>query len=257
MRPGTANPTVDGAAVAVRLEHVSKAFGDRKVLDDVSFDIAQGRAFCLLGRSGTGKSVTLRHIVGLVRPDSGKVLVEGQDITAVGPRDLATARKRMGFLFQNAALFDSMTVGENVAFPMRRHTDLHDREIRDRVRAKLAEVGLEKEYDKMPSDLSGGMRKRAALARAMALDPSILLVDEPSAGLDPITGGEIDELLVQRKESGATLVVVTHNIPSARIVADEMAILHEGRLVARGSADDLDRSDDPLVQAFMHSQAGG
>jgi phospholipid/cholesterol/gamma-HCH transport system ATP-binding protein len=260
MTPGAAIPSVAsarGATAAVRLEHVSKAFGTHRVLDDVSFDIAPAKAFCLLGRSGTGKSVTLRHIVGLVRPDAGKVFVEGQDITMVGPRDLAAVRKRMGFLFQNAALFDSMTVGENVAFPMRRHTGLQDREIRDRVRAKLAEVGLEHEYDKMPGDLSGGMRKRAALARAMALDPSILLVDEPSAGLDPITGGEIDELLVQRKQSGTTLVVVTHNIPSARIVADEMAILHEGRLVARGSVEHLDRSDDPLVQAFMHSVAGG
>jgi phospholipid/cholesterol/gamma-HCH transport system ATP-binding protein len=245
------------ATPAVRLEHVSKSFGGRKVLDDVSFDIPPAKGFCLLGRSGTGKSVTLRHIIGLVQPDTGSVVVEGRNITGLAPRELSAIRKRMGFLFQNAALFDSMTVGENVAFPLRRHTDLPDREIRARAEAKLADVGLGREFNKMPADLSGGMRKRAGLARAMALDPSILLVDEPSAGLDPITAGEIDELLVQRKREGMTIVVVTHNIPSARVLADEMAILHEGRIVARGSVEELDRSGHPLVQAFMRSQAGG
>jgi phospholipid/cholesterol/gamma-HCH transport system ATP-binding protein len=163
----------------------------------------------------------------------------------------------MGFLFQNAALFDSMTVGQNVAFPLRRHTDLSDAEIERRVRAKLAAVGLEADIRKMPSELSGGMRKRVGLARAMALDPAILLVDEPSAGLDPITTREIDELLVQERRAGATLVVVTHNIPSARFVGDEIAFLHEGRILARGTADELDRSDDPLVRAFMHAEGGG
>jgi phospholipid/cholesterol/gamma-HCH transport system ATP-binding protein len=244
-------------APAVRLDHVSKAFGDRRVLDDVSFEVPAGCGFVILGRSGTGKSVTLRHIIGLVRPDKGRVFVDGDEISALDGKELGRVRRRMGFLFQNSALFDSISVGENVAFPMRRHSDLADADIRNRAREKLTAVGLEKEYDKMPGDLSGGMRKRAGLARALALDPTLLLIDEPSAGLDPITGGEIDELLVQRKQSGTTLVVVTHNIPSARIVADEMAILHDGRLVARGSVDELDRSDDPLVQAFMHSVAGG
>jgi phospholipid/cholesterol/gamma-HCH transport system ATP-binding protein len=244
-------------AAAVRLDRVSKSFGSRKVLDDVSFEIARGKAFCLLGKSGTGKSVTLRHIVRLIQPDSGKVFVEGRDVTALEGQDLAAVRKRMGFLFQNAALFDSMSVGENVAFPLRRHTDLSDEEIRERARQKLQDVGLEREYDKMPADLSGGMKKRAGLARAMALDPSILLVDEPSAGLDPITAAEIDQLLVARKRSGATLVVVTHNIPSARVIGDELAVLHEGRVVARGTVEELDRSEEPLVQAFMRSEGGG
>jgi phospholipid/cholesterol/gamma-HCH transport system ATP-binding protein len=242
---------------AVRLDHVSKRFGVLTVLDDVSFVIPRGRAFCLLGRSGTGKSVTLRHIVGLVRPDAGKVFVDGRDITMLSGRDLGDVRKHMGFLFQNAALFDSMTVGDNVAFPMRRHTDWSEGEIRDRAEKKLAAVGLAHDYDKMPGDLSGGMKKRAGLARAMALDPSILLVDEPSAGLDPITAGEIDDLLVQTKRGGTTLVVVTHNIPSARVIGDDFGVLHEGRLLARGSLEELDASEEPLVQAFMRSQGGG
>jgi phospholipid/cholesterol/gamma-HCH transport system ATP-binding protein len=246
-----------GSSPAIRFDRVSKSFGSLAVLDEVSFDIPKGRAFCLLGRSGTGKSVTLRHIVGLVRPDSGKVFVEERDITALRGRDLGEVRKHMGFLFQNAALFDSMTVGDNVAFPMRRHTKLSDADIRERARKKLATVGLEGEYDKMPGDLSGGMKKRAGLARAMALDPSILLVDEPSAGLDPITAKEIDDLLVETKRGGTTLVVVTHNIPSARVIGDDFAVLHEGHMLVHGTLEDLDASDDPLVQAFMRSQGGG
>lgn len=244
-------------APPIRLEGVTKRFGDRAVLDNVTLEVGAGRAFCLLGRSGTGKSVTLRHIVGLIAPDEGRVLVEGRDIARLRRRDLSDARKRMGFLFQNAALFDSMSVRENVAFPLRRHTDLPEREIFDRVRKKLASVGLERDIDKMPSELSGGMRKRVGLARAMALDPSILLVDEPSAGLDPITTREIDELLVAQKTAGTTLIVVTHNIPSARMVGDELALLHEGRIVAQGSADDLARSDHEIVRAFMESEGGG
>jgi phospholipid/cholesterol/gamma-HCH transport system ATP-binding protein len=242
---------------AVRFEHVSKAFGSLKVLDDISFEIPTGRAFCLLGRSGTGKSVALRHIVALVRPDSGKVFVGEQDITTLAGQELAAVRKHMGFLFQNAALFDSMSVGDNVAFPMRRHTDWSDADIRERTTKKLADVGLDKEFDKMPGDLSGGMKKRAGLARAMALDPAILLVDEPSAGLDPITAGEIDELLVATKQGGTTLVVVTHNIPSARVIGDEFAVLHDGRLLVSGTVQALDASQEPLVQAFMRAQGGG
>jgi phospholipid/cholesterol/gamma-HCH transport system ATP-binding protein len=246
-----------GLDVAVRLEHVSKTFDTRKVLNDVTFAVPRSRAFCLLGRSGTGKSVTLRHIIGLVRPDEGHVFVEDHDLPTLKAGELSQVRKRMGFLFQGAALFDSMSVGDNVAFPLRRHTKLDEEEIKRRARGKLAEVGLEHEFDKMPADLSGGMKKRAGLARAMALDPSILLVDEPSAGLDPITTHEIDQLLIERKRNGTTLVVVTHNIPSARLLGDDFALLHEGRIVAQGSADALDASDDPLVQAFMRSEGGG
>jgi phospholipid/cholesterol/gamma-HCH transport system ATP-binding protein len=242
----------------IRLSHVTKAFGGRRVLDDVSFDVGRGRAFCLLGRSGTGKSVTLKHIVGLLKPDHGSVLVEGEDVPTLSRRDLNRLRRRIGFLFQNAALFDSISVGENVAFPLRRHTTLRDAEVREKATALLAEVGLGSEYDQMPAALSGGMRKRAGLARAMALEPAVLLVDEPSAGLDPITAGEIDRLLIERKaRSGVTLVVVTHNIPSARAIGDELALLDHGHLVARGTADELEHSELDIVREFMRSEGGG
>ena len=242
---------------AVRFDHVSKAFGALTVLDDLSFAVPSGQAFCLLGRSGTGKSVTLRHIVGLVQPDSGNVFVEELDIGGLVRRELANVRKHIGFVFQNAALFDSMSVGDNVAFPMRRHTNWSATDIRERAMSKLADVGLEEAFDKMPGDLSGGMKKRAGLARAMALDPPILLVDEPSAGLDPITAGEIDGLLVKAKQRGTTLVVVTHNIPSARVLGDEFAVLQDGRMLVSGTLAVLDASEDPVVQAFMRSQGGG
>jgi phospholipid/cholesterol/gamma-HCH transport system ATP-binding protein len=242
---------------AIRLEGVTKAFNGRKVLDDVTLDVAPGTAFSLLGRSGTGKSVTLKHIIGLLQPDRGKVYVHGKEVSALKGKELSAVRRSMGFLFQTAALFDSITVGENVAFPLRRHTDWPDSKIREVAKAKLADVGLDKDFDKMPADLSGGMRKRAGLARAMALDPDILLVDEPSAGLDPITSDEIDDLLVALKKKGTTLVVVTHNIPSARHVGDELAMLHEGRVIARGTAAELERSEHELVRTFMRSEGGG
>ncbi len=250
--------TTAAAAPAVELRHVTKRFGTRAVLDDVSLVVPAGRAVCLLGRSGTGKSVTLKHIVGLMQPDEGEVLVEGEDVTRMDRRALSRIRQRMGLLFQSAALFDSISVGENVAFPMRRHSKLSDREIRDRAQALLADVGLADDYDKMPADLSGGMKKRAGLARALALEPAILLADEPSAGLDPITSSEIDRLLVDLKHrTGATLIVVTHNIPSARTIADELVFLHEGRVLAQGAASALDQSAIPLVRQFMRSEGSG
>ena len=242
----------------VRLDGVSKTFGTRAVLDEVSFDVAGGSGFIILGRSGTGKSVTLRHIVRLMRPDRGRVFVEGDEISALEGSDLSRVRRKIGFLFQNAALFDSISVGENVAFPLRRHTRLSDQEIKERATQKLASVGLENEYDKMPAALSGGMRKRAGLARALALDPPIVLVDEPSAGLDPITADEIDTLLLELKErGGTTLIVVTHNIPSAKRLGDDLVMLDEGRIIARGTVADLERSREPMVRAFMSSQHSG
>jgi phospholipid/cholesterol/gamma-HCH transport system ATP-binding protein len=242
---------------AIQLQGVTKSFENRVVLDDVTLDVKEGTGFCLLGRSGTGKSVALKHIIGLMKPDRGRVLVHGSDVATLRGRQLAAVRRRMGFLFQNAALFDSISVGENVAFPLRRHTRWTDAKIRETARAKLAHVGLADDFEKMPAELSGGMRKRAGLARAMALDPDILLVDEPSAGLDPLTSAEIDNLLVHLKKAGTTIVVVTHNIPSARRVGDELAVLHQGKLIARGTAPELDRSEDQLVRAFMRSEGGG
>ncbi|MDH4066413.1 MAG: ABC transporter ATP-binding protein [Acidobacteriota bacterium] len=243
---------------AVELRHLTKSFGPRRVLDDVCLVVPRGRAFCILGRSGTGKSVALKHIIGLMQPDSGSVLVEGEDVTRLSRADLSRVRQRIGLLFQNAALFDSISVGENVAFPLRRHSRLSNREIRARAEQLLAQVRLPDEYDKMPADLSGGMRKRAGLARALALEPAIVLADEPSAGLDPVTASEIDQLLVELKDqAGTTLVVVTHNIPSARVIGDELVFLHEGRILAQGSAAALDRSDVPLVRQFMQSEGSG
>ncbi|MSO46448.1 MAG: ATP-binding cassette domain-containing protein [Acidobacteria bacterium] len=245
------------AEPAIRLEGVSKSFEHLKVLDDITLEVTQGTGFCLLGRSGTGKSVTLKHIMGLMKPDAGRVFVHGKNVTELKRRELGDVRRGMGFLFQNAALFDSITVGENVAFPMGRHTDWPEQKILEVAKSKLADVGLADSFNTMPGDFSGGMKKRAGLARAMALDPDILLVDEPSAGLDPITGDEIDELLVDLKKKGTTLVMVTHNIPSARHVADELAMLHEGRIIAQGTAEELDRSDNALVRTFMRSEGAG
>ena len=244
--------------IAVKLDAVSKSFGSRQVLDRVTLEVPAGCGFIILGRSGTGKSVTLRHIIGLVRPDSGRVFVHGSDITELQGAELAAVRKQVGFLFQSAALFDSISVGENVAFPMRRHTNMPDAEIRERAHAKLEAVGLGSDYHKMPGDLSGGMRKRAGLARAMALDPRVLLVDEPSAGLDPITSEEIDELLLRLKEDQeTTLIVVTHNIQSARKLGDQLVMLDKGQIAAQGTVQDLEKSDNELVRAFMSSSNAG
>lgn len=244
--------------IALQLDRVAKSFGRKRVLDGVSFSVPKGTGLVVLGRSGTGKSVTLRTIIGLVRPESGRVLVEGEDVVGMTRQRLNEIRKRIGFLFQNAALFDSISVGENVAFPMRRHTKLSESEIRARAKEKLEQVGLAAEYDRMPAALSGGMRKRAGLARAMALDPSLLLVDEPSAGLDPITSDEIDHLLLsQKQQGGTTLVVVTHNMASARRLGDRLLMLHEGRVTAEGTLDELERSEDPMVRAFISSENAG
>ncbi len=242
---------------AIRCERVSKSFGDVQVLNEVSFEVARGEAFCILGRSGTGKSVTVKQLIGLIKPDSGRIFVEGEEITQLEGAELARVRRRIGFLFQYSALFDSITVGENVAFPLRRHTDYSEQQIRELVEARLARVGLSGVYDKMPDQISGGMRKRVGLARALALNPSILLVDEPSSGLDPVTSREIDELLLDLKlAEKTTLVVVTHNIPSARRIGDELAMLHEGQILARGTPEELEQSEHELVRSFMRAEGG-
>ena len=256
--PSDRRAATKSQGAAVRLEAVSKSFGGRKVLDSISFEVANGSGFGILGRSGTGKSVTLRHIVGLMTPDAGRVYVYDDEVSALKAKELSRVRRGIGFLFQNAALFDSITVGENVAFPLRRHTKLRDDEIRDKALEKLRSVGLERDYHKMPAALSGGMRKRAGLARAMALDPPLLLVDEPSAGLDPITTDEIDGLLLDlKRRGGTTIVFVTHNIPSARRLGDRLVFLHKGRMVAEGSPEELATSSNELVRAFLHSEHAG
>jgi phospholipid/cholesterol/gamma-HCH transport system ATP-binding protein len=245
---------VSSADHAVRFDGVSKGFDGRRVLDKVSFDVPRGHACCIMGRSGTGKSVTLKLLLGLLKPDEGRIYVNDVQIESLDSAGLVEVRKSIGFLFQYSALFDSLTVAENVAFPLRRHTRMPETEIAERVRERLAAVGLEAELERMPLDLSGGMRKRVGLARALALEPSILLVDEPSSGLDPITTREIDKLLTDLKTSGkTTMVVVTHDVSSARRIGDKLVVLHEGRIVAQGTAKELDQSTDDLVRQFMEA----
>jgi phospholipid/cholesterol/gamma-HCH transport system ATP-binding protein len=235
----------------IRVEHVTKNFGGRKVLDDLSFQIDEGNAFCILGRSGTGKSVTLKIIIGLIRPEHGKVFIGNNEVLTLDRKQLGDLRKAVGFLFQNGALFDSISVAENVAFPLRRHTRKSEDEIQEIVREKLKEVELERDGAKMPAELSGGMNKRAGLARALALDPHILLVDEPSSGLDRITASEIHQLLLQlKKRRQTTLVVVTHDIMGARKFADRFAVLDQGRIAAYGTPDELEHSDNALVRGL-------
>jgi phospholipid/cholesterol/gamma-HCH transport system ATP-binding protein len=238
----------------IRFEKITKAFDGRCVLDEVSFEVSHRTTCCIMGRSGTGKSVTLKLLMGLLNPDEGKIYVNDVEIETLDSTGLVKVRKTMGFLFQYSALFDSLSVADNVAFPLRRHTRMRETEIAASVREKLAAVGLEAELDKMPLDLSGGMRKRVGLARALALNPSILLVDEPSSGLDPITAREIDELLIGLKSSNkTTIVVVTHNVPSARRIGDKLIILHGGHIIAQGTAPELDDSKDEVVRQFMSS----
>ena len=237
---------------AIRFESITKSFDGLRVLDDVSFDVLPQTACCVMGRSGSGKSVTLKLLMGLLKPDDGEIYVNGLEIETLDSRRLVEVRKTMGFLFQYSALFDSLSVADNVAFPLRRHTRLLEKEITDAVHERLAAVGLESELDKMPLDLSGGMRKRVGLARALALNPSILLVDEPSSGLDPITTREIDKLLIDLKSSNkTTIVVVTHNVPSARRIGDKLIVLNEGHIIAQGTALELENSKNDVVKQFM------
>lgn len=243
---------------AIELEHVTKHFGGRAVLDDVSIQVMHGEAFCLLGRSGTGKSVTLKIMIGLIRPEAGRVRIQGAEMPYGNTKRMEEIRKQIGFLFQSSALFDSISVAENVAFPLRRHTKKSEDEIRAIVRERLREVELENEGGKMPSELSGGMSKRAALARCLALDPSILLVDEPTTGLDRITATEIYDLLLRLKKTGrVSMVIVTHDVAGARTLADEFAVLDWGKIAARGSSvEDLIGSQNPLVRDLAEGVEG-
>jgi phospholipid/cholesterol/gamma-HCH transport system ATP-binding protein len=241
------------SAAAVEFEHVSKTFGSRKVLDDVSFKVGEGEALCIMGRSGTGKSTTLKLMIGLLRPDSGKVCIGSEDIAHSDEEDLTRVRRHMGFLFQSAALLDSFTLGDNLALPLRRlDKSKSPAEIEEAVDETLERVGLNLDKAKMPSELSGGMRKRAGLARALVLHPKLLLVDEPSSGLDRITASEIDELLLKvKKEYNATLVIVTHDVRGARRVGDRIAVLEQGCLIGFGTAAELDKSDHEVVRQLI------
>ncbi len=247
---------MDDEQAAVRVEHLSKSFRGRLVLDDVSFEVAKGEAFCLLGRSGVGKSVTLKLLIRLLKPDKGRILIHGHDMGELNPAELGEARKKIGFLFQDGGLFDSISVADNVAFPLRRHTKKSSNEIQAIVREKLEDVELGKEGQKMPSELSGGMRKRVGLARALALEPSILLVDEPSSGLDRITAAEIYDLLLKLKRKHVAQVVVTHDVGGAKKLASRFAVLDQGRIAGCGSLEELERSDNALVRNLATAQEG-
>jgi phospholipid/cholesterol/gamma-HCH transport system ATP-binding protein len=247
------DPEPAGSVCVVAVENLHKTYESLKVLDGVSLCVNRGETLAVLGRSGTGKSVMLRLVVGLVTPDIGSVSILGQDIAGLTLDQLGEVRKKMGFLFQHAALYDSLTVGQNVAFPLVRHrSELSKSDRGDRVNELLAEVGLEGALDKMPSDISGGMQKRVALARALALDPEILLLDEPTAGLDPISSGEIDELILKlQREHQMASIVVTHDLHSARTIANRLALLDRGRVVIEGKFEDLEHSDIALVKQFL------
>ena len=241
-----------GAAPAVVLQHVSKSFGEKPILRDVSFQARAGEALCILGRSGTGKSVTLKLIMSLLKPEQGQIWIEGDDITRLHASNLSRVRRKMGFLFQDAALFDSLTLYDNLALPLFRLTSTSPEAADAIIDRVLREVGLADDKKRMPSELSGGMRKRAGLARALVLEPRILLVDEPSSGLDRITASEIDELLLRQKlERRTTLIVVTHDVRGARRVADRIAVLNQGQLIAHGTVDEVRHSDDDIVRNLI------
>ncbi len=245
----------DSTDPAIRTQNLHKAFGEQVVLHDVSLTVPRGQTLMVLGRSGTGKSVLLKLLIGLQKPDHGEIEINQKEITSIPLKELNETRKKMGFLFQNAALYDSLTVEENVAFPLRRHTQMKRQEQQDRARELLARVGMEDARKKMPTNISGGMKKRVGLARALALDPEIMLLDEPNAGLDPITAAEIDELIRElQQERGITSVVVTHDMRSVQTVADRVAMLNQGRIVFEGTLDDLKQSDDPFVVQFMQGK---
>ncbi|MGA7110815.1 MAG: ABC transporter ATP-binding protein [Terracidiphilus sp.] len=247
------NEKSEGTAPVVVVDNVLKSFGRHTVLHRISLSVGRGETLAVLGRSGTGKSVLLRLIIGLEKPDSGSVRIHGQDIAGLALDQLGEIRKKMGFLFQHAALYDSLTVGENVAFPLQHHRGAMSKSERaDRVNQLLAEVGMEGNLEKMPSDISGGMQKRVGLARALALDPEILLLDEPTAGLDPISSAEIGELILKlQRERQMASVVVTHNLHSAKTIANRLAILNEGDVVIEGTYEDLQQSDIAFVREFL------
>jgi phospholipid/cholesterol/gamma-HCH transport system ATP-binding protein len=242
----------------IEIRGLRKRFGHQQVLDGVDLDIRTGETIVVLGHSGSGKSVLLKHINCLIEPDEGTIEFDGKRVEALGERELVPVRRRIGMLFQGGALFDSLTIEDNVAFPLDEHGICHGQERAARVAELLEMVALGGSQLKMPSELSGGMRKRAALARTLALEPEVVLYDEPTTGLDPVTGQQINELIrgLQRR-LGLTSVVVTHDIASANHVADRMAFLYDGKIRRAASAEEMRASDDPMIAAFLSAGQSG
>ena len=251
--PGTVKTSLTQSqepAISIRNLHVS--YGEREILHGVTFDVPAGETVVILGGSGSGKSTLLRALVGLETPTSGEIIIRGRNLQSLSPSEWRELRQHIGISFQSGALFGSMTVGENVALSLHEHTQLDPATIEIMVRLKLNEVGLNGYEDYMPAQLSGGMKKRAAVARAMAMDPEILFFDEPSAGLDPIIAAGIDQLLLKLKEAfGITIIVVTHELASAFLIADRMVLLDKGHIVANGTPPELQASTQPRVRQFL------
>jgi len=242
----------------IQLRGVRKRLGTKQVLDGVDLEIPTGLTQVILGRSGTGKSVLLKHIIGLMQPDEGSIIVDGEDIAHLNEAEMNRVRRRFGMLFQGAALFDSLTVGENIALPMREHLKLDEAEIHRRVAERLSWVGLQGVEDMKPASLSGGMKKRVGLARAVAIDPAYILYDEPTTGLDPIMSDVINELIRSlQKRMGVTSVVVTHDLHSAWKVGDQIALLHEGRVQFTGTPGEAEATSDMLVRQFIEGRSEG
>jgi phospholipid/cholesterol/gamma-HCH transport system ATP-binding protein len=249
---------VDGRPHSMEVRNVHKAFGDFKVLQGLNLNFQDDAITTVLGPSGTGKSVLIKHLVGLLQPDDGEVLIFGEDLWTMSEHDRYEVRKQMGVLFQDGALFGSMNLFDNTAFPLRKHTDKSEDEIREIVQQRLTEVGLERSWYKHPNEVSGGMRKRAGFARALVMDPKIVFFDEPDSGLDPVRTSLLNDLIIEmHAEHKGTYLLVTHDIRTARKVSDYVGLIWKGEVVHYGEAEDAFASDDPFVRQFLSGESAG